>query len=418
VTSPLEMAHRPLFAGRVLAFVGIIAVAANMRTAVGGLSPLIPAISETYELTTFAIAILGSLAPLSFAIGGIITPRIERRINLERTLIVAIALMLVGHIIRASSPNWYVLALGTLLALLGMGIANVAMPPAVRKYFPDKVSTMTAVYMSVMSISAFIPPLIAVPVADVFSWRGSLIQWALLAIIGLIPWIAEYRKHKNDPISPVEDEAALATRTQPWRSKTAWAVGAVLAVSSVTGYAMYAWMPVILIETAGSTPAQAGALLALFAGMGLPLAFITPGLAARLKQHVHWLITLASVLFAGGYLGLLFLPEDGTLLWVALIGLGCLEFPLAMVLVNLRTENQQSSMALSGFAQIVAYMCAALAPPLMGWSHEITDSWSATLIGLLVFSVAVNIPASIHLRKNTTMDQDLRAYDSSQRSAR
>jgi CP family cyanate transporter-like MFS transporter len=262
VTSPLELAHRPLFAGRVLAFVGIIAVAANMRTAVGGLSPLIPAISETYELTTFAIAILGSLAPLSFAIGGIITPRIERRINLERTLILAIALMLVGHIVRASSPNWLVLALGTLLALLGMGIANVAMPPAVRKYFPDKVSTMTAVYMSVMSISAFIPPLIAVPVADVFSWRGSLIQWALLALIGLIPWIVEYRKHKNDPITPVDDEANLATRTHPWRSKTAWAVGAVLAVSSVTGYAMYAWMPVILIETAGSTPAQAGALIA------------------------------------------------------------------------------------------------------------------------------------------------------------
>jgi CP family cyanate transporter-like MFS transporter len=181
---------------------------------------------------------------------------------------------------------------------------------------------------------------------------------------------------------------------------------------------MYAWMPVILIETAGSTPAQAGALLALFAGMGLPLAFITPGLAARMKQHVHWLITLASVLFIGGYLGLLLMPQQGTLLWVALIGLGCLEFPLAMVLVNLRTENQQSSMALSGFAQIVAYMCAALAPPLMGWSHEISDSWAVTLMGLLVFSVAVNIPAAIRLSKNTMMDQDLRAYDSSQRSAR
>jgi CP family cyanate transporter-like MFS transporter len=89
-----------------------------------------------------------------------------------------------------------------------------------------------------------------------------------------------------------------------------------------------------------------------------------------------------------------------------------------MVLVNLRTENQQSSMALSGFAQIVAYMCAALAPPLMGWSHEISDSWAVTLMGLLVFSVAVNIPAAIRLSKNTMMDQDLRAYDSSQRSAR
>ncbi|MEG2777936.1 MAG: MFS transporter, partial [Aurantimicrobium sp.] len=197
-------------------------------------------------------------------------------------------------------------------------------------------------------------------------------------------------------------------KIHPWRSPTAWSVGLVLAVSSITGYAMYAWMPVILIDIAGVTPAQSGALLALFAGIGLPLAFVTPGLAKRMGKHVHWLVTISSVFFLVGYLGLLFAPEHLIWLWVAIVGTGCLEFPLALTLVNLRTANVRSSMALSGFAQIVAYLSAAMAPPLMGILYSSTNSWTVVLTTLLVVSVAANIPAALILRRNRMVDAELK----------
>lgn len=408
MSSPSANAPRALLAGRVLAFAGIVLVAFSMRAAVAGLSPLIPEISKTYELNTAAIALLGAIAPLSFAAGGIFTPRIEKRIGIERTLILALVLMITGHIVRAISVNWQTLALGTLAALVGMGFANVAMPPAVRKYFPDKVSTMTAIYMSVMSISAFLPALIAVPVAEVVTWRGSLLQWAFFAIIALIPWILEFRSHRKDTSYDAPESSPQVQKIHPWRSPTAWAVGLVLAVSSITGYAMYAWMPVILIDIAGVTPAQSGALLALFAGIGLPLAFVTPGLAKRMGKHVHWLVTISSVFFLVGYLGLLFAPEHLIWLWVAIVGTGCLEFPLALTLVNLRTANVRSSMALSGFAQIVAYLSAAMAPPLMGILYSSTNSWTVVLTTLLVVSVAANIPAALILRRNRMVDTELK----------
>lgn len=394
-------------AGRVLAFAGIALVAFSMRAAVGGLSPLIPIISQTYELNTAAIALLGSIAPLSFAAGGLLTPRIEKRVGLERTLILALLLMIIGHIIRAASVNWQSLAIGTLLALVGMGFANVAMPPVVRKYFPDRVSMMTSVYMSIMSISAFLPPLVAVPMAEVIGWRGSLLQWAVIATIALIPWILEYRSHRKNSTFDPPEEASLVRKIRPWRSPTAWSVGLVLTVSSITGYAMYAWMPVILIDIAGVTPAEAGALLALFAGIGLPLAFVTPGLAKRMGKHVHWLVTLGSAFFAVGYLGLLLFPTQGTWIWVAIVGTGCLEFPLALVLVNLRTQSVRSSMALSGFVQIVAYMCAAMAPPLMGFLYSNTNDWTVVLTTLMVVSIAANIPAALILRRNRMVDSEL-----------
>lgn len=408
MSSPSANAPRALFAGRVLAFAGIALVAFSMRAAVAGLSPLIPIIGQTYELNTAAIALLGSIAPLSFAAGGVFTPRIEKRIGLERTLILALILMILGHVIRAASVNWQTLAVGTLSALVGMGFANVAMPPVVRKYFPDRVSMMTSVYMSIMSISAFLPALVAVPVADAIGWRGSLLQWAVIATIALIPWILEFRSHRKDSTFDAPEESPLVRKIHPWRSPTAWAVGIVLAVSSITGYAMYAWMPVILIDIAGVTPAQSGALLALFAGIGLPLAFVTPGLAKRMGKHVHWLVTVGSAFFVVGYLGLLLSPTHGTWIWVAIVGTGCLEFPLALVLVNLRTGSVRSSMALSGFAQIVAYLCAAMAPPLMGLLYSSTNDWTVVLTTLMIVSVAANIPAALILRRNRMVDAELK----------
>lgn len=394
-------------AGRFLAFAGIVLVAFSMRAAVAALSPLIPQINQTYELNTTTIGLLGSIAPLSFAFGGIVTPRIEKRIGLERTLILALCFMIVGHILRATSINWQTLSLGTLLALVGMGLGNVAMPPVVRKYFPDRVSTMTAIYMSVLSVSAFLPALIAVPVADAVTWRGSLLQWAIFPLIALVPWVLEFRSHRNDTHFSAPEAAPQVKKIHAWRSPTAWAVGIVLAVSSVTGYAMYAWMPIILLDIAGVSPAEAGAILALFAGVGLPLAFVTPGLAKRMGKHAHWLVTISTLFYVAGYLGLLLSPTQGTWLWAAILGTGCLEFPLAMVLVNLRTEHVRSSMALSGFAQIVAYVSAAAVVPLMGMLFGITGKWTDVLIALLIVSAAANVPAALILRRNRTVDAEL-----------
>ena len=39
------------------------------------------------------------------------------------------------------------------------------------------------------------------------------------------------------------------------------------AVSALNGYAIFAWLPQILMDESGSTPAEAGILLALYAAM-------------------------------------------------------------------------------------------------------------------------------------------------------
>lgn len=406
-SAPLTQALLPLWRGRSLAFAGILLVALNMRLAVAGLSPIIPLIQEDFPLSIFAISLLGFIAPLCFALGGIFTPRIARRAGLEYTVIFALMLIIVGHVLRATASNWGALSAGTFLALLGMGFGNVLMPPLVKKYFPDRVPVMTSLYMTLVALSSLLPPLIAVPVSQAFSWRGFLGQWSIIAVLALIPWIVEIARSRG-----ATKAAALAAVNEVhpdhvaiWRSPTAWAIAIVLAVSSLNGYAMYAWMPIILVDISHVSLAQAGALLGVFAAMGAPFALILPMIAGRVRR-VDYLVHIATASFLIGYAGLIFFPTHAPLLWVVIVGSGPLLFPLALVMVNLRSRTARTSMALSGFATTIAYVVALSGPPLLGALFSMTGTWTAALIFLGVVSLSGSV-AGIILAREKMVDDEL-----------
>ena len=397
----------PLWRGRFLVFAGILLVALNMRLAVAGLSPIIPLIQQDFPLSIFAISLLGFIAPLCFAIGGIFTPKIARRAGLEYTVVIALILIIIGHILRATAANWGSLSLGTLLALLGMGFGNVLMPPLVKKYFPDRIPLMTSLYMTLVAISSLLPPLIAVPLSHSISWRGFLGQWSIIALLALIPWVIEISRNRG-----AAKAAALAATSEVhpdhvaiWRSPTAWAIAIILAVSSINGYAMFAWMPIILSDISNVSLVQAGALLGVFAAMGAPFALILPMIAARVRR-VDYLVHIATACFLVGYAGLIFFPTQATLLWVIIAGSGPLLFPLALVMVNLRTRTPRTSMALSGFATTIAYVVALSGPPALGMLFIATGGWTAALIFLAVISLSGSA-AGIVLARQRIVDDEL-----------
>jgi CP family cyanate transporter-like MFS transporter len=155
------------------------------------------------------------------------------------------------------------------------------------------------------------------------------------------------------------------------------------AVSSLNAYAMFAWLPQLLIEHAGVTPAAAGALLAVYTFTGFPLSLGVPVLAARMRS-VAPLIYVGAACFVSGYLGLMLAPSTATLIWVILAGAGPILFPVVLVLINTRTRTPSGSVALSGFAQGLGYTAGAFGPLLVGMLHELTGSWTAPLLLLLI----------------------------------
>jgi len=388
-----DLVSRPLWRGRALAVVGIVLFAFSLRTAVASLSPLIGHISTEFVLPAAIVGLIGTAPPVCYAIFGILTPLFERRLGLERLTLIALVVVALGLLSRGFASSSITLLMGTALVFAAVGVGNILVPPLVKKYFPDRIGLMTTVYTTTMAIATLTPPLIAVPVADASSWRVSLGLWAVFAALAVGPWIGLLLRERAG--SSADDVEAPSPRVfgRLWRLPTAWALAVSMMVSSTLAYTSFAWLPKILVDQAGVTAAAAGALLALFAAMGLPASLLVPLLVTRYNA-TRGLFVVAIVTGLAGIAGLLLAPQVAPWLWAALLGTAPLLFPLTLVLLGLRTRTHEGSVALSGFVQSIGYAVAALFPVSIGLLHDATDSWTAPLIVLAVVVLAA-IPVGV-----------------------
>ena len=423
---------RPLWQGRTLALIGIVLVAFSLRSAVASLSPVIDHIAVDFPLSPVVVGLIGAAPPVCFAIFGLVTPLFERRFGLERVAITAIMLMALGMLLRGFASDSSTLLAATVVVFAGVGSGNVLLPPLVKKYFPDRIGIMMTVYSTTLAVSTFLPPLVAVPVADSLGWRVSLGMWGVFAAIALVPWLTllisqrsggaaavsteEYVLDPTDGVHDMQDAVAVATgpiSTVPanpryfgrlWRLPLPWALALVFGTSSTMAYVSFAWMPTMLVDIGGVTPATAGFLLSLFALIGLPSSMLVPILIVRF-QATRPLFFVAVGAGLVGLLGMLFAPTVALPLWVSIFGLTAIMFPLSLVLLSIRARTPESAVALSGFVQSIGYALAAIFPLLIGLLHETTDGWQVPLI-VVASVLVVSIPAGIVAGRRRTIEDE------------
>jgi len=409
--TPGAAARRSLWRGRILVFVGIVLVALSLRTAVAAISPILGQVGHEIPLSALIVSLLGAVPPVAFAVSGLLAPVISRRVGLDRTLLLAIGVMVVGHLGRALAPSSGVLLAATIVTLLGVGVANVLVPPIVKRYFPDRIAAVSAVYITVMSFGSAVPALVAVPVSDAAGWRVSLGVWFVIAATAAIPWIGVLRRERRARLLDAAGQAELepprpALLGRMPRSLIAWAMVGSFGAAAFVSYATFAWLPTILVDTAGVSSATAGSLLALWAIMGIPNGIFAPMLAARLT-NLRPLLIVAAVLTLGGYGGLLLAPAAAPALWVVLGGLSTLLFPLVLALINLRTRTHEGAVALSGFAQGIAYAIGALGPIVIGLVHDATGGWGIPLVVAIAVGLSLQAPAVFVLARRRFVEDEL-----------
>lgn len=422
---------RPLWQGRALALIGIVLVAFSLRSAVASLSPVLDHVAEDFPVAPVIVGLIGAAPPVCFALFGLLTPLFERRFGLERMAVVAIVLMAAGMLLRGLAPDSWSLLAATAVVFAGVGSGNVLLPPLVKKYFADRLGVMMTAYSTTLAVSTFLPPLVAVPVADSLGWRISLGMWGVVAALALVPWVTLLVRSRGDdravptellvpdPTDGLDDvRDAVAASTGPittqsasprvfgrlWRLPLAWALALVFGTSSTMAYVAFAWLPTILVDLGGVTPATAGFLLSLFALVGLPCSMLVPVLVVRF-QATRPLFFVAVVAGLVGLAGLLLFPTVALPLWVAIFGLTAIMFPLSLVLLSIRARTPESAVALSGFVQSIGYAIAAVFPLLVGLLHDTSGGWQVPLLvvaGVLVVSVPAGIIAG---RRRTIEDE-------------
>lgn len=383
--SPAKADRPGLLHGRILAFLALAISALVLRTAVTSITPLLGEIGDAIGFNSTIAGVFGMLPTAMFAVFGLLTPFLVIRLDLERVAILAMVLAGLGLALRALVSDTASLLALSALALAGMGIGNVVIPPLVKRYFSDRVALMSAVYIMCVQLGTAIPPLLAVPVADAHGWRVSIGMWSLVAAAALLPciglWLAR-RTATAAGTAPSQPPRRAEAGTRLSRTSLAWGMAGMFGMTSGITYSLFTCLPRIFTD-AGADKAFGGYMVALFSAMGFVAALGAPALCARVYNPFPVVIACV-VAYLIGFGGLYFAPMGAPILWVVLVGLGPSTFPMALTLINLRTRTPSGASRLSGFAQGLGYTVACLGPLLFGVLRDSTGGWGWPFALLLV----------------------------------
>ena len=368
---------------RALKVGAIVVVAFNLRPALAGLGPLVPDIRADTGLSNAALGVLTSLPLLAFGMLSVGSPALGRRFGVERAVAGALVLIVVGTALRGLPPVPLLFG-GTLLLGIGIAVGNVLLPALAKRDFAGRSGWITSLYSTSMGVGAAVAAGLSVPMAEWAGWRISLALWAVPALVALLWWLPRVRES-----SRVVARSGAGVR-ELVGSPLAWWIALFMGLQSLSFYVVLAWLPDLLVAF-GLEEARAGWLLALSQGTGLGGTLLVPLWADRLEDQRRIVYTLA-LLETLGLGGLLLPGVVPPSLAVGILGfaLGG-TFGLALTFLLVRAADTESASNLSGMAQSVGYLLAAVAPPLVGFLRDVSGGWTAPVWALLAVVVAKGV---------------------------
>jgi len=377
--------------GILLLIVGIFLVGANLRAPLTSVGTLIGFIKDDLDMSNAAVGALTTLPLIVFALISPLAPKLAHRLGIEMTLLLSLIVLFIGIVIR---PFFGVstLLIGTILIGVGIAFGNVLMPGFIKLSYPQRIGIVMGIYTLSMNALSAVVSGISVPVAraNPFGWKGAILISAVLVIIAIFIWLPRLRQ----PVPKLEQtEANQKPKKKMWGSFLAWQVTLFMGMQSLIFYTIITWVPEMM-KVHGFTPEQGGWMLSIMQFSIIPLNFLMPILAARMKNQKLLSALTGSVLLIGsvGLLvgGQIIIPISTVMLGIATGS----AFTLTMMFFTLRTSDGYEASDLSGMAQFVGYLLAAIGPVLFGFLLDLTNGWTVPIL-MLVISAIIGLISGI-----------------------
>lgn len=386
-----------------LLIIGIIFISTTLRAPLTAVGPIISYIRDGLAISNVLAGFITTIPLLAFAIISPFAPKIARRFGMEMTLFLAILLLAIGIIIRSLGTPFFLL-LGTALIGIAIAFGNVLIPSFIKLKFPLQLGLMTGVFTVSMNLSAGIGAGISYPIADgtSYGWQGALGFWSVLAIVACIIWLPQIKQKQIVVASPT---TKVVKAKSIFKSPLTWTITLCMGLQSLIFYTTAAWIPEIL-QTKGMDAESSGWMLSFMQFAQLPMTFLIPILAGRLKDQ-RILVALFTVFYLIGFTGLLFGDISLSLLWMITLGLGGgASFGLVMMFFSLRSRTPMEAADLSGVAQSIGYLLAAVGPVFFGFIHDETGSWYTPMI-LFIATVVLLFLAGMHAGRDRYVSEEV-----------
>ncbi|PTJ83883.1 MFS transporter [Staphylococcus simulans] len=369
-----------------LIVLAMVFVASTLRAPLTAVGPVIDQIKDALSINNSVAGILTTIPLLIFGIVSPFVSKVSSRLTMSKTVFLSTILVIIALIVRVSG-GFPIFILGTVLLGIGIAFGNVVLPSYVKWKFPLQIGLMTGLYSGTMNFTAGLGGGLSYPLSEAGTYRLSLGFWLVFAIIAIILWVPQMLSSTKQEKAMLEQAAKEEKKLfKISRSKLAWTVAFMMGFQSMIFYTVVAWVPSILVDR-GVDASTAGYLLMLNQFAQVPMTFIFPILASRMKNQ-KLLVTIVSAFFIIGFA--LFFSQSFTLLIIGMIlagfGMGS-GFSLCMTFFSIRARTSDGSIALSGFGQSIGYFIAAIGPFLIGLLHDVTGGWISGIISLVAMGV-------------------------------
>jgi len=369
--------------------------ATTLRTPITVVGPIISFIRDELGITNALAGFLTTIPLLAFAIVSPFAPRIARKFGMEWTLFYSLILLCAGIIMRSVGET-ILLVGGTILIGVAIAFGNVLIPSYFKWKFPLHIGLLTAVYSVSMNISSGLAAGFSYPIAANAGWQIALGFTIILGMITLIFWLPFLREKKV----ALHMSTSQTKKTQMWKSPLAWAVAGAMGLQSFLFYSSSAWLPEIFISQ-GLDATTAGWMVSVMQFAQIPITFIIPIIAGKLVSQ-RPIVIFFTVCYLISFTGVFMEWTSLSILWMIFLGFGGgASFGLVLMLFSLRTETAYDAAELSGFAQSVGYFVAAVGPVLLGYVHDLTESWSIPLLLVIVISVLLFFTSYMSAKNRT-----------------
>lgn len=403
--------------GNALLVVALLAMAVHLRPAATSIGPVLAEMQADLGFNDTVAGLLTAMPGIGFASVGVFAGALGARLGLSRALATALLLTAAGLLGRAFmvEPAGF-LAL-SLLAIGGMAVGNVLVPPFIKANFGLRTARMTSLYTVALAIGAALPALlngwlITLP----GGWRASIGAWGSTALLALVPWVAlvvwdrRGEARGEDPVADAPDSRTTSSDAPPslgrlLRSRTALALALFFGTQSMHAYVAFGWLGQAYRD-GGLDAGSASLMLAIYLVFGIPTGFVMPHVVHRVSDLRPVMVLMGSCSFVG-FLGVLLLPTTLPWVWVVLLGISGAAFPVAITLITTKTRDHRVTMQVSAFVQSVGYVIAAAGPFLVGLTLDVFGSWHVPLIGLAASAIGLAV-LGVLAASGPMVDDDLR----------
>ncbi|MER2237766.1 MAG: MFS transporter, partial [Psychrobacillus sp.] len=318
-----------------LLIIGIIFISSTLRAPLTAVGPIISYIRDGLDISNVLAGFITTIPLLAFAVISPFAPRVARRFGMEMTLFLAILLLAFGIAIRSTGTPFFLL-FGTALIGIAIAFGNVLIPSFIKLKFPLQIGLLTGIFTVSMNLSAGIGAGISYPIAEgsFLGWQGALGIWSILAIIACLVWVPQI-KQRQQIVLDVPDTTPIKAKSI-LKSPLTWSITLCMGFQSLIFYTTAAWIPEIL-QTQGMEAGKSGWMLSTMQFSQLPMTFLIPILAGRMKDQ-RILVAVFSICYLIGFIGLLYGSLSLAILWMVFLGLGGgASFGLVMMFFSLRS---------------------------------------------------------------------------------